>query len=49
MLLNVVEARLQCLMDLYIERRIADDQGSFACIDARPMECSFQVGAVLSG
>ena len=46
-LLNVLEARLQCLMDLFIERRIADDQGAFACIDARPMECGFQGVAVV--
>ena len=48
-LLNVLEARLQCPMDLFIERRIADDQGAFACIDARPVECGFQGVAVLSG
>ena len=28
-LLNVLEARLQGLMDLFIERGIANDQGSF--------------------
>ena len=47
MLLNVVEARLQGLMDFFIERRISDDQGSFACIDARPMKCGFQGIAVV--
>ena len=42
MLLNVVEARLQGLMYFFIERRIAEDQGAFACIDARPVECGFE-------